>query len=317
MAENDKLPAKMESRSVVDAGSPAGNLLSRGLEAIRNAPAPSLEFPSDEELEARYYEVFERGDYGACLAVIRMLEKKGSQRASALRDDYLENCIPSCLSYGDDDYELAERAREEMWSCLERAAECHDSLAQDMLSDLYCYQDGGVSFDNPSNYPDAVKWTRRAAEQGRMSSQSHLGSFYFYGLKGIPVDTAEAARWFKSAADRGCNYSQEKLANMYFTGDGVRQDYTKAHHYYMLVAENSHVSSAEDALAKLAEIYENGLGVGRDYVTAYMFRYVFRLWSRFNEGLDRALAALAAKMTPDQVAEAQRCARDWYARHRT
>ncbi len=61
-------------------------------------------------------------------------------------------------------------------------------------------------------------------------------------------------------------------------------------------------------------MYYKGRGVPQDYVQAHMWLNLAA--SRFPQGTDRDMAVkirdiLAAKMTPAQIAEAQRLAREW------
>jgi len=52
------------------------------------------------------------------------------------------------------------------------------------------------------NYAEAVKWNRKAAEQGHAIAQYHLGREYYTG-QGIEKDLAEAVKWFRKAAEQG------------------------------------------------------------------------------------------------------------------
>jgi len=61
------------------------------------------------------------------------------------------------------------------------------------------------------NRPEAIKWFRRAAEQGDTDSQFNLGQFYISG-KGVPKDSAEAAKWFRKAAEQGLAVAQYNSA---------------------------------------------------------------------------------------------------------
>ena len=49
---------------------------------------------------------------------------------------------------------------------------------------------------------EAVRWWRRAAEQGDARAQYSLGAMYANG-KGIAEDDAEAVRWWRRAAEQG------------------------------------------------------------------------------------------------------------------
>ena len=51
------------------------------------------------------------------------------------------------------------------------------------------------------NKAKAVKWYRRAAEQGNVDAQYSLGDMYARG-DGVPEDDAEAVKWFRLAAEQ-------------------------------------------------------------------------------------------------------------------
>ncbi len=96
--------------------------------------------------------------------------------------------------------------------------------------------------------------------------------------------------------------------------DGVaayfRGDYVTALQELEPLAEQGH------ALAQtiLGHMYVHGLGVPQDYVQAHMWLNLAA--SRFPQGTDRDMAVkdrdiVAAKMTPAQIAEAQKLAREW------
>lgn len=52
------------------------------------------------------------------------------------------------------------------------------------------------------NYPEALKWFRRAADLGDAGAMTSVGLMYATG-KGVPVDRAEALVWFNRAAQAG------------------------------------------------------------------------------------------------------------------
>jgi TPR repeat protein len=49
---------------------------------------------------------------------------------------------------------------------------------------------------------EAVKWFRKAAEQGHAKAQYALGRSYEMGL-GVVADYEEAAKWYRKAAEQG------------------------------------------------------------------------------------------------------------------
>ena len=61
------------------------------------------------------------------------------------------------------------------------------------------YKNGyGVSQDDS----EAVKWYRKAAEQGDADAQYNLGWMYKNGY-GISQDDSEAVKWFRKVAEQG------------------------------------------------------------------------------------------------------------------
>jgi uncharacterized protein len=95
------------------------------------------------------------------------------------------------------------------------------------------------------------------------------------------------------------------LADIYERGLlGVVQDYAEAAKWYRKAAEQDNLAMQ----AALGELYEQGRGVPQDYVLADMW---FNLAARdASEYSRKKRDEMAAKMTPDQIAEAQRLARE-------
>ena len=127
----------------------------------------------------------------------------------------------------------------------------------------------------PQDDAEAVKWYRLAAEQGYAAAQSTLGFMYAEG-RGVPQDYAEAVKWYRLAAEQGDADAQYNLGGMYAEGRGVPQDYVQAYMWFDLAASRLSASEAED---------------------------------RDDAVHNRDLAA--SKMTPAQLAGAQRLARAW------
>ena len=180
------------------------------------------------------------------------------------------------------------------------------------------YHDGeGVE----TNVREAVKWWTLAAQQGHAKAQHHLGVMYYNGY-GVEKDEAEAHKWLNLAVAQGDETArivrdmvaqqmtpdqiaeaQYHLGVMYYNGFGVEKDYVTAHKWWTLAAQQGHAT----AQANLGVMYEKGYGVEKDYVTAYKW------WTLAARSDLRD--AMAQKMTPDQITEAERLAREWQARH--
>ena len=156
----------------------------------------------------------------------------------------------------------------------------------------------------PSQGNSQSKEFKSLAEQGNATAQYELGVMYHNG-RGVPQDYAEAVNWYRKAADQGYATAQNNLGVMYRTGKGVPQDNAEAVNWYRKAAEQGL------ALAQynLGVMYDNGLIGPQDVVQAYMWLNLAAVQNYTNAQKSRDL--LAKKMTPSQIAEAQRLAREW------
>ncbi len=112
-----------------------------------------------------------------------------------------------------------------------------------------CYKNGwGV----PQDYSEAVKWYRKAAEQGNVFAQYNLGVCYKNG-RGVPLDYSEAVKWYRKAAEQGYAVAQYSLGFYYEYGRGVPQDYSEAVKWYRKAAEQGN-EYAKERLQKLKEM---------------------------------------------------------------
>lgn len=171
--------------------------------------------------------------------------------------------------------------------------------AQAMLGHMY-EQGQGVSQD----YAKAVKWYRMAGEQGQAGAQFNLGGMYADG-RGVAQDNGEAARWFRNAAEQDHAKAQNNLGALYARGRGVAQDNAEAVMWYCKAAEQGN----DAAQFNLGNMYGKGLGVPRDMVQAHMWWNLAASQGDKETTKNRAYAA--DEMTPAQIAEAEKLAREW------
>lgn len=71
----------------------------------------------------------------------------------------------------------------------------------------------GYEYDRQGNYLEAVKWYRKAAEQGYANAQYNLGWCYDLG-RGVARDYVEAAKWYRKAAAQGHSTAQIALERL-------------------------------------------------------------------------------------------------------
>jgi TPR repeat protein len=153
------------------------------------------------------------------------------------------------------------------------------------------------------DYKTAYPLFKQLAEQGNVKAQNNLGEMYFNG-RGVPKDYVEAMKWFRKAAGQGNAQAQFNLGLMYVLGQGVPQDYAEAMKWYRKAAEQG------NALAQfnLGSMYAKGHGVPQDNVLAYVW---FDLAVPQFPASKKMKDLTASRMTPVQIAEAQRLAREW------
>ena len=157
------------------------------------------------------------------------------------------------------------------------------------------------------NYVAAAKGFRLAAAQGNATAQVMLGEMYANG-QGVVQDDAEAVKWFRLAAAQGNASAQYGLGFVYANGQGVVQNYAEAVKWYRLAAAQG------SALAQfnLGVRYFTGQGVIQDYVNAHMWFNIASV--RGDSDAIKARDLAANKMTPQQIAEAQKRASECLAR---
>ncbi len=162
----------------------------------------------------------------------------------------------------------------------------------------------GLDAYNRGDYDTARREFRPLAEQGEAESQLALGLMYSTG-EGVPQDDQEAVRWFRQAAGQGIGEAQYILGSMYLQGLGVVQDYGEAAQWYRRAAEQGNAA----AQYNLGEMYALGRGVPHNYIQGYMWNSLAAA-----QGLKIAIRdqyVLESFITPEQLAEAQRLAREW------
>jgi TPR repeat protein len=185
---------------------------------------------------------------------------------------------------------------------LVRRAEGGDADAQYKLGVSYDVGEGVAEDD-----VEAVKWYRKAAEQAHSHSQYNLGVMY-RGGKGVPKDDVEALKWTRKAAEHGDSDAQHILGIVYGSGLGVPKDDVEALKWTRKAAEQGVASAQFD----LGLSYLAGEGVAQDYVLAHMWWNLARVLDNKKDNI--YLEKLIPKMTNEQIAEAQKMAREWQAR---
>ena len=166
----------------------------------------------------------------------------------------------------------------------------------------------GIDAYDRGDYATALSEWRPLTEAGDADAQFNLGLMYDEGW-GVAQDSAEAARLYRWAAEQGHASAQYNLGLLYANGWGVAQDDAEAAKWWRLAAEQGDADAQND----LGHMYRNGDGVAQDQVQAHMW---FNLAAA--QGYEYATEnryLVAERMTPADISEAQRLAREWLEAH--
>jgi S1-C subfamily serine protease len=149
-------------------------------------------------------------------------------------------------------------------------------------------------------------WRKNAA-QGEAWAQYKLG-LAFLGGQGTPPDASEAARWLLKAAQLGHAEAQYFLGSIYASGNGLPQDFPEAIKWWHKAADQGDAFAQND----LGGAFARGRSVPQDYVEAYKW---YNLAAAQGDGMGISNRnAIIIFMTPSQIAEGQRLARDFKPR---
>jgi TPR repeat protein len=158
-----------------------------------------------------------------------------------------------------------------------------------------------------SDYATEYRLLRPLAEEGNAAAQSGLGIMYENG-HGVEQDHAEAVKWYRRAADQGYAVAQFNLGLMYENGRGVQRDEFEAAKWFRSAAEQG-FAAAQNSLGLM---YQNGHGMLQDFVYAYMWFNLAAAQNFQQAQINRDF--LTERMTREQIAEAQKLAREWKAK---
>ncbi len=235
--------------------------------------------------------------------------------------DHIEELISSDKQLDDLDFSKT-------WDTLRNRA-----LQDENASYRLCKREDGEHGEHESGErwcENAIKLYEPSARVGSLDAEFRLGSIYLSMPPGNGIDPAdEGIMWLRRAAKDGYTQAQWELADAYWRRIAYykprqQSDYDEALEWLQRAAEDGHPNS-QWQLGILYEgmLNQNGMGVPRDYVQAYKWLALSaQILSPNSPDNERILKAwpnhrkeLAAKMTPQQITEAQRLAAEWLQRH--
>lgn len=162
------------------------------------------------------------------------------------------------------------------------------------------------------DYTEAMRWFRKAADQGNGTAQTNIGLLYYNG-EGVTQDYAEAMRWYHEAADQGYATAQTYIGNLYKNGEGMAKDYVEAMRWYRKAADQGNA----EAQYMMGVLYYSGEGLPQGRNTTAALRWYqkaakqgnanaqYMVGESFNGGIKRDEAL--KPLTPDDYCPHSSC----------
>lgn len=119
-------------------------------------------------------------------------------------------------------------------------AEAGDAAAQFIVGTAYLWGQGGKE----QSYSEAMKWLRKAADQGEKCALYQLGCIYNEGY-GVEKDEAEALKWFLKGAEAGHPNSQYMAGFLLSYGETIPRDPKTGVKWIKKAADNGHPLAKE------------------------------------------------------------------------
>ena len=293
--------------------------------------------PQDEAQAVRWYR--KAAEQGLPEAQFRLggyyLDGKGVPQDFAKAAEWFGRAATNFSAGEDKDQAKNLSSLAAKFAKLVERAEGGDVRAQTFVGMLYAT---GGPFSSLNDFKKSVKWLSKAARQGDAQAQYWLARWYLHG-QGVEKDLGVALKWFSKAAQQGHTeaievvrriadpqadfgfpelqaITQALLGALYGQGEKVAQDYREARKWFTLAANGSSgpISGPTIAAAQatLGAMYWEGLGVPQDFISAHMWYNLAASHGARDAAEDRD--RLARRMTPAQIAKAQRLARLWRPR---
>lgn len=162
----------------------------------------------------------------------------------------------------------------------------------------------GARSDQQGQYPEALAWYRKSAEQGYSLAQSALGLMYEIG-RGVPQDFAEALKWNRLAVAQDNPIAENNLGLMSARGEGMAADPGQARQLFEKSAQNGWPPGQ----ANLAYLYLSG-GAKDDVVKAYMWCVLAR--AAGEQSCANTLNDSIASLSPPAIQEGDDLAFSWF-----
>jgi uncharacterized protein len=256
-----------------------------------------------------YRKAAKNGSVTAPSALSRILSNKEvmkwTRKAAENGDAIAQNSLSSSLFFN----------KKESAKWTRKAAEQGNFWAQYSLAIEYGNNKGFLG----RNDKLAFKWFRKAAEQGYLMAQYQLAYLYRYSdSTGVRRNYKLAAKWYRKAAERGHVAAQKDLGQLLSSKKGGR-NYGEAYKWLRRSVEDVRYSKNTNAyflypFHSLGFIKYKGEGVLQDFIESHMWWNIGGALSPKCKSCINSRGIIENSMTPQQIAKAQRLAREWIER---
>lgn len=145
-----------------------------------------------------------------------------------------------------------------------------------------CYKvaeacESGMTTDGltQSNYPQAMKWYKKAADIGYADAYARLGQIYEFGeFRCVDKDEIEAYKWYKrglnsnAECDEGINRIIQKRSSSYYFDLALTANAAKDYKTAFNALQKAVINDNPDAQLLLGMYYNNGYGCRQDQAAA-------------------------------------------------
>lgn len=176
------------------------------------------------------------------------------------------------------------------------------SAAADRDWDSADFEKGVVAFE-AGDYKAAYREFMPLALQGDGHAQFNVALMFHRGL-GVRQNYEKASLFYAKAGNQGVAEALDNLGLMFVNGEGKKKNHSSASRFFIRASELGFAKSQHN----LATMLYEGDGVPQDYVYAHMWWNIAS--SQGFDGASDSRDRVAQEMTPDQIAEAQKLARE-------
>lgn len=144
-----------------------------------------------------------------------------------------------------------------------------------------------------------------ADAQYKVGNMYNSGNPYNSADEGVPQDYEIAFIWYRRAADQGHARAQNNVGYMYAVGRWVPQDKAEAVRWYRKAAEQGEIVAQANLGVELIQTLRSEAHMWLNLAASHTRSEDEReQWGNLRD-------LIAKKMTPAQIADAQRRAREW------